>query len=167
MAILTVLHYPDIRLKTKAQNVAKITPEIHQLIDDMFETMYHDNGIGLAATQVNVPYRVIVMDIGGDKQNPYHFINPEILQREGTEMSEEGCLSVPGVYEKVCRAAKVSLRALNRDNEIVTLDAEGLLAVCIQHEIDHLDGTLFIDHLSPLKRDRAFKKMHKLFRRNI
>lgn len=167
MTVLTVLHYPDIRLKTKAEPVTDITPAIKTLVEDMFETMYHDNGIGLAATQVNVHLRVIVMDIAQDNKQKYHFINPEILEAHGTEVSEEGCLSVPGVYDKVSRSARIKVKALNIDNQEFILEAEGLLAVCIQHEIDHINGKLFIDHLSLLKRERALKKMEKLKYRTL
>ncbi|MBI5448065.1 MAG: peptide deformylase [Gammaproteobacteria bacterium] len=167
MAILPVLHYPDSRLKTIARPVEKVTTDIQRLVDDMFETMYHGKGIGLAATQVNVHQRVIVMDVQSTSHPPLHFINPEILDKQGEEISEEGCLSVPWVYEKVCRAAHLTVRALNKEGETFTLKAEGLLAICIQHEIDHLNGTLFIDYLSPLKKERAIKKMEKLKRRTI
>lgn len=167
MAILPVLHYPDSRLKKIASPVTEITPSITTLIDDMFETMYQGDGAGLAATQVNIHQRIIVIDMQASDSTPLHFINPEILEKQGMEPSEEGCLSVPLVYETVERAAYVKVRALNKHNESFTLEAKGRLAVCIQHEIDHLNGKLFIDYLSPLKKERALKKMAKLKRRTL
>lgn len=161
MAILTILEFPDERLRQKAKPVAKVDDAIRQLIDDMFETMYAAPGIGLAATQVNVQQRLLVLDISEEKNQPLALINPELLSREGQEESDEGCLSVPGVFEKVKRAEKIRVRALNRDGESFEMDADGLLAVCIQHEIDHLEGKLFVDYLSPLKRQLARKKVKK------
>jgi peptide deformylase len=161
MAILTILEFPDERLRKKAKPVASVDPAIRQLIDDMLETMYAAPGIGLAANQVNVQQRVIVLDISEEKNAPLAFVNPEVIAREGQEESDEGCLSVPGVYEKVKRAEKIRLRALDREGQPMEFEADGLLAVCIQHEIDHLEGKLFVDYLSPLKRQLARKKVRK------
>jgi len=161
MAILEILHYPDPRLREKARPVEAVDDEIRQLVDDMFETMYAAPGIGLASIQVNVPRRVVVIDVSEDREQPLCLINPEILERRGEETMEEGCLSVPGYYDKVTRADSVRVRALNRDGESFEMDAEGLLAVCIQHEIDHLDGKLFVDYLSSLQRQRVRKKLEK------
>ena len=152
MPILDILHFPDPRLRNKAKPVKQVDDAVRQFVDDMLETMYQAPGIGLAATQVNDPRRVVVIDISEDQSDPLCLINPEILQREGIEDMDEGCLSVPGIYERVTRADKIRVRALNRQGEICEFDAEGLLAVCIQHELDHLDGKLFIDYLSNLKR---------------
>jgi peptide deformylase len=161
MAILNILHYPDDRLRTRAQVVSQVNDPIRQLIDDMFDTMYTAPGIGLAATQVNVHQRVIVIDISEDKTQPLTFINPEILRRDGQQEYEEGCLSVPGFYEPVERAASIRVKALDRNGRLFELDAEGLLAVCIQHEMDHLEGKLFVDYISQLKRQRIRKKLIK------
>lgn len=161
MAILTILEFPDERLRQKAKSVEEVDDGIRKLIDDMFETMYAAPGIGLAATQVNVQRRLLVLDISEEKNQPLALINPELLTSEGQEESDEGCLSVPGVFEKVKRAEKIRVRALNRDGESFEMDADGLLAVCIQHEIDHLEGKLFVDYLSPLKRQLARKKVKK------
>ena len=161
MAILNILEFPDPRLRTIAKPVTVLDDALRQLIDDMFETMYEAKGIGLAATQVNVQRRLLVLDISEEKNQPLALINPELLTREGQEESDEGCLSVPGVFEKVKRAEKIRVRALNRDGESFEMDADGLLAVCIQHEIDHLEGKLFVDYLSPLKRQLARKKVKK------
>jgi len=161
MAILDILHFPDPRLRTVAQAVTNVDASVRQLIDDMFETMYSAPGIGLAATQVNVDKRVVVIDVSDDKEQPLCLINPEILELSGAEEMEEGCLSVPGVYETVQRAEQVRVRALDRDGQPFELEAAGLLAVCIQHEIDHLDGKLFVDYLSQLKRTRIRKKLEK------
>ncbi len=161
MAKLEILHFPDTRLRTRAQPVATVDAEVRCLVDDMFETMYAAPGIGLAATQVNVHRRVLVVDVSEEKDQPLTFINPEILDRQGTEEMEEGCLSVPGFYETVRRAERVRVRALDRDGKPFELETEGLLAVCIQHEIDHLDGKLFVDYISSLKRQRIRKKLEK------
>jgi len=161
MAILSILEFPDDRLRKKALPVAEVDQSIRQLVDDLFETMYAAPGVGLAATQVNVQQRVLVLDVSEQKNEPLCFINPEILQETGREESEEGCLSVPGIFEKVCRARKIVVRALNREGESFEIEAEGLLAVCIQHEIDHLNGILYIDYLSPLKREMLVKKSKK------
>lgn len=165
MAKLEILHFPDPRLRTQAHPVARVDAAIQRLVDDMFETMYAAPGIGLAATQVNVHQRLLVVDVSEDKNQPLTFINPEILQRDGVEEMEEGCLSVPGFYEKVQRAERIKVRALDVAGESFELEVDGLLAVCIQHEIDHLDGKLFVDYLSNLKRQRIRKKLEKA-RRN-
>ncbi len=161
MAILDVLHYPDPRLRTKATPVEAVDDALRQLVDDMFETMYDAPGIGLAATQVNVHKRVVVIDVSEDRSEPLCLINPEILERDGVEQMEEGCLSVPGYYDLVERAERIKVRALDRNGEPFELETDGLLAVCIQHEIDHLDGKLFVDYLSELKRKRVRKKLEK------
>jgi len=161
MAILEILHFPDTRLRNRAKPVEAVDASVRKLVDDMFETMYAAPGIGLAATQVNDARRVIVIDISDDKDQPICLINPEILETAGEESMDEGCLSVPGVYETVTRADRIKVRALNRDGESIVLETEGLLAVCIQHEMDHLEGKLFIDYLSNLKRQRIRKKLVK------
>jgi peptide deformylase len=161
MALLPILEFPDPRLRTKAAPVAEVDASIRKLIDDMFETMYAAPGIGLAATQVNVHKRVIVIDISEDRSAPIALINPEIVTREGTEETEEGCLSVPGVYDKVTRSERIRVRTLDRSGKQIEIDADGLLAVCIQHEMDHLEGKLFVDYLSELKRTRIRKKLEK------
>jgi peptide deformylase len=162
LSILTILEFPDERLRKKAEKVQAVDESIHKLVDDMFETMYESRGVGLAATQVNVHQRVIVIDVSEDKNAPLCLINPEIVERDGVEESEEGCLSVPGFFEKVRRAEHVRVKALNRDGQLFELEARDLLAVCIQHEMDHLDGKLFVDYLSPLKRQRIKKKLEKI-----
>ncbi|MDX3773932.1 peptide deformylase [Chromatiaceae bacterium AAb-1] len=161
MAVLKVLHYPDERLRTVAKPVAAVTPEIRQLVDDMLETMYDEKGIGLAATQVNVHLRVVVIDLSEERNQPMVFINPEITERTGEASYEEGCLSVPQNYAEVYRAEKVKVKAQDKDGNWFELEADGLLAICLQHELDHLIGKLFIDYLSPLKRDRIRKKLEK------
>jgi peptide deformylase len=161
MAILNILHFPDPRLRKVAQPVEGVDDTIRRLADDMLETMYAAPGIGLAATQVNVDKRVIVIDISEEKGQPLYLINPEIIELAGVEEMEEGCLSVPGVYEMVQRADQVRVRALGRDGKAFEMEVNELLAVCIQHEIDHLDGKLFVDYLSPLKRGRIRKKLEK------
>jgi peptide deformylase len=161
MAILDILHFPDHRLRNKAKPVSEVDDNLRQLIDDMFETMYDAPGIGLAAVQVNVPKRVVVIDISEERDQPLALVNPEILERRGEEEMDEGCLSVPGVYETVKRAEWIKLRALGRDGEPFEMETDGLLAVCVQHEIDHLDGKLFVDYLSNLKRQRIRKKLEK------
>jgi peptide deformylase len=161
MAILEILHFPDPRLRNKAKPVEKVDSVVSQLVDDMFETMYEAPGIGLAATQVNAAKRVIVIDVSEEHNQPLCLVNPEIMEREGEEQMEEGCLSVPGIFDKVTRAERVKIRALDRNGEPFELEADGLLAVCIQHEIDHLDGKLFVDYLSGLKRQRIRKKLEK------
>jgi peptide deformylase len=161
MARLTILEFPDPRLRTRAQPVEHVDGELRKLIDDMFETMYAAPGIGLAATQVNVHKRVLVIDISETRDQPLALVNPEVIQRQGIEETEEGCLSVPGIYDKVTRAERIRVRALDRTGKSIEMDADGLLAVCIQHEIDHLDGKLFVDYLSELKRTRIRKKLEK------
>lgn len=161
MALLEILHFPDPRLRTKAQPVERVDDDIRRIVDDMFETMYAAPGIGLAATQVNVHKRIIVIDISKEQNQPLVLINPEIIASSGEEEMEEGCLSVPGVYDTVRRADAVTVRALGRDGQPFELEADGLLAVCIQHEMDHLAGKLFVDYLSPLKRQRIKKKLEK------
>lgn len=161
MAVLHVLHYPDDRLRTVAKPVDSVSAEIQQLVADMLETMYAENGIGLAATQVNVHQRVVVIDVSEDRNEPMVFINPEIIARSGDTSYEEGCLSVPQSYAKVERAAEITVKALDKNGNPFELKADGLLAICLQHELDHLVGKLFIDYLSPLKRDRIRKKLEK------
>ena len=161
MAVLEVLHFPDLRLRKKALAVEKIDHSIEQLAEDMLETMYSQSGIGLAATQVNVQKRLIVIDLSTEEPNPMVLINPEIISASGTEEMQEGCLSVPDVYETVQRSEQIRVRYLTLANESVEIETDGLLAVCIQHEIDHLNGKLFIDYLSPLKRSRLLKKLEK------
>lgn len=161
MALLTILEFPDERLRKKASPVEVVNDSLRRLVDDMFETMYQAPGVGLAATQVNEQKRVIVIDVSEEKDSPLCLINPEITEKGGTEETEEGCLSVPGVFEKVRRAEKVKVRALDRQGKGFEMEADGLLAVCIQHEIDHLDGKLFVDYLSSLKRQRIRSKLEK------
>ena len=161
MAILQILQYPDERLHTVAQAVVEVTDKTRKLISDMAETMYAAPGIGLAATQVDVHQRVIVIDISEDKSQLLTLINPELLQSSGVSECEEGCLSVPGIYEKVRRASTVKVRALDGKGKEFTLDAEGLLAICIQHEMDHLQGKVFVDYLSFLKQTRIRSKLKK------
>ena len=165
MALLEILEYPDSRLRTVATPVAEVNDEIRQLVSDMFETMYMAPGIGLAASQVDFHQRVIVIDISEDQSEPLCFINPEILEATGVLSRDEGCLSVPDVYESVERAEHIRVRALDRDGKEFELEADELLAVCIQHEMDHLDGKLFVDYISPLKRQRLKKKLSKAKKR--
>ena len=161
MAKLEILHFPDDRLRKVAKPVSEVDDNIRQLVDDMFETMYEAPGIGLAATQVNVQKRVVVIDVSHEKEQPLCLINPEIIAKDGVEQHEEGCLSVPGIYETVERAEHIKVKALDRDGNPFELETGDLLAVCIQHEIDHLDGKLFVDYLSALKRNRIRKKLEK------
>ncbi|MGH8467903.1 MAG: peptide deformylase [Gammaproteobacteria bacterium] len=161
MAILDILHYPDPRLRIRAQPVPAVDDSVRRLVSDLFETMYAAPGIGLAATQVNVHRRVIVVDVSERRDQPWCFINPRVTGTEGREQTEEGCLSVPGVFETVERAERIQVQALNAQGEAINLAADGLLAVCIQHEIDHLEGKLFVDYLSILKRNRLRKKLEK------
>jgi len=161
MAVLTILEYPDPRLRKVAAPVAAFTPEVERLVRDMAETMYAAPGIGLAATQVDVHKRIIVMDISEARDVLRVFVNPEIVFSEGEAEREEGCLSVPGYYDKVTRAARVRVRAQDARGEPFELDAEGMLAVCIQHEMEHLVGKVFVDHLSPLKQARLAAKLRK------
>lgn len=161
MALLSILEFPDDRLRTVARSVDQVNDEIRSILDDMLETMYDAPGIGLAATQVNVHQRMIVIDVSEEKDQPLYLINPEITQLDGVEKMEEGCLSVPGIYETVSRADHITVKALGYDGKEFSMQADELLAVCIQHEIDHLDGKLFVDYLSPLKRNRIKKKLEK------
>jgi peptide deformylase len=162
MAKLTILEFPDPRLRTRAAPVAVVDDAIRTLIDDMLETMYAAPGVGLAATQVNVHKRVLVVDVTQEQDRPLAFVNPEIIEREGATEAEEGCLSVPGIFDKLStRSARVVVRALGRDGKPFELEADGLLAICIQHEMDHLEGKLFVDYLSELKRTRIRKKLEK------
>jgi len=161
MAILNILHFPDERLRTRAIPVAKVTDDHRTLISNMLETMYDAPGIGLAATQINFHEQILVIDISEEKNQPIVLINPEILEKEGDQEFDEGCLSVPGIYETLHRAEKVRVKALNKEGESFEMTAEGLLAVCIQHEMDHLQGKLFVDYLSQLKKQRIRKKLEK------
>lgn len=161
MALRTILEFPDPRLRTRAQRVTQFDEQLALLIDDMFETMYAAPGIGLAATQVDVHQRLIVIDLSEDRSGQLVVINPEILSREGEATMEEGCLSVPGYFDEVQRAARVRLRAQDRTGAIFEMDCDELLAACVQHEIDHINGRLFVDYLSDLKRDRVRKKLDK------
>jgi peptide deformylase len=167
MAILPILVYPDDRLHTVAAPVAQVDDKIRRLIKDMAETMYAAPGIGLAATQVNVHQRLLIIDISDTHDDLRVFINPEIIARSGEAECEEGCLSVPGVFEMVRRSERVTVRALDARGQPFTLDAEGLLAVCVQHEIDHLDGKVFVEYLSRLKRNRISSKLEKQQRRAL
>lgn len=161
MAKLTVLQYPDERLRTVATQVDTVDDELRGKIDDMFETMYESQGVGLAATQVDFHKRLFVTDCSEDQNEPLVFINPEITESKGHFTNDEGCLSFPNVFAKVERAEQITVSAINRDGEQFSMEAEGLLAICIQHEIDHLDGKLFVDYLSPLKQNRIRKKLEK------
>jgi peptide deformylase len=161
MSRLTILEYPDPRLRTRARPVEQFDAALGRLIDDMFETMYEAPGIGLAASQVDVHRRLIVMDVSEDRSQPLVFINPEILSREGSAKNEEGCLSVPGVFDDVQRAARIRVRAQDRTGAPFERDLDGVVAVCVQHEMDHLEGKLFVDYLSDMKRDRIRKKLDK------
>ena len=161
MALLPILRYPDSRLHTVAAPVTEVDDKIRKLVADMAETMYEAPGIGLAATQVDVHKRIVVIDVSEDKSGLMALINPEILERSGEQVCEEGCLSVPGIYEKVSRAERVKVRALNEKGESFEFEADGLLAVCVQHEIDHLDGKVFVEYLSQLKLGRIKSKLAK------
>ena len=161
MAIRTILEFPDQRLRTRALPVTKFDAELGQLVDDLFETMYAAPGIGLAASQVDVHKRVLVIDISDNRDQPRVYINPQILSREGEEETEEGCLSVPGIFDEVIRASKIRLRWQDRTGTVSEEAFDGMMAVCIQHEMDHLDGKLFVDYLSDLKRQRIRKKLEK------
>ncbi len=161
MPILNILEYPDPRLRTKASEVTEVDDSIRTLIDNMFETMYAAPGIGLAASQVNVHKRIIVVDVSENSDEPHAFINPTLTLEGDTIEAQEGCLSVPEIYENVDRSERVHVNAIDRNGDAFTLTAEGLLAVCIQHECDHLDGRLFVDYLSTLKRNRIRKKLEK------
>ncbi len=161
MAKLKILEFPDPRLRTKATPVVEVDDQLRNLVADMFETMYDAPGIGLAATQVDVHKRLLVVDISADRDQPHVLINPEILEKDGVTVTDEGCLSVPGYFEEVERAEHIKVRFLNTDGDEIEMEATGLLAVCIQHEIDHLDGKLFVDYLSEAKRTRIRKKLVK------
>jgi len=161
MALLNILHFPDTRLRTVAKPVTEFDAELKQLVSDMFETMYEAPGIGLAATQVDRHIRLLVMDVSEGRDRPRSLINPQIIASDGEEEMDEGCLSVPGFYEKVSRAERIRVRAQNTDGEVSEFEAEGLEAVCIQHEMDHLEGRLFVDYLSSLKRNRIRSKLVK------
>jgi len=161
MSVLTVLHYPDDRLRTIAKPVTEFNEKLSQLVADMIETMYAENGIGLAATQVNIHQRVVVIDLSEERNQPQVFINPEIISKSGDTTYEEGCLSVPQNYANVERAEEVTVKAQDTEGNPFEVNANGLLAICLQHELDHLVGKLFIDYLSPLKRDRIRKKLEK------
>ena len=164
MSILTILEFPDDRLRKKAAAVKTVDDKTKKLIDDMLETMYRAKGVGLAATQVNVQQRIIVIDISEEKNTPLCLVNPEIIEKDGVKESEEGCLSVPGFYEKVKRCEHIRVKALNREGQPIEFDARDLLAVCVQHEMDHLEGKLFVDYLSSLKRQRIKTKLEKIHR---
>lgn len=167
MAILPILHYPDPRLRNRALPVGRVDEEIRTLLDDMLETMYEAPGIGLAAPQVNISKRVIVIDISEERNQPLYLVNPEIVLHRGETQMEEGCLSVPYIYEPVERAEWIKVRALRHDGQAFEMEAEGLLAVCIQHEVDHLEGKLFVDYLSEIKRSRIRKKLEKFRRKTL
>lgn len=162
MSLLQVLHFPDERLRTVAKPVKEVDAKIQRIVDDMFETMYHEEGIGLAATQVNVHQRIIVIDVSENRDQRLVLINPELLEKSGETGIEEGCLSVPEQRALVHRAERVKIRALDRDGNPFELEADDLLAICIQHEMDHLIGKLFVDYLSPLKRQRIRQKLEKM-----
>lgn len=164
MSILNILEYPDPRLRTKAKPVSRVDDDVRRLIDDMLETMYDAPGIGLAASQVDVHQRIIVVDVSENRDDPHAFINPELTLLGGRVETEEGCLSVPGFYEPVTRAEEIRVKALGRDGQPLEMEAQGLLAVCIQHECDHLEGKLFVDYVSNLKRNRIRKKLEKQHR---
>ncbi|EGR9020672.1 peptide deformylase [Vibrio parahaemolyticus] len=166
MSVLQVLTFPDDRLRTVAKPVDAVTPEIQKIVDDMIETMYDEEGIGLAATQVDIHKRIVVIDISETRDEPMVLINPEILEKRGEDGIEEGCLSVPGARALVPRAAEVTVKALDRDGKEFTFEADDLLAICVQHELDHLQGKLFVDYLSPLKRKRIQDKLAKIKRYN-
>ncbi len=167
MALLPILHYPDPRLHTRASPVMEVDAEIRKLVDDMAETMRAAAGIGLAATQVNVHKRLIVLDVSEDQQHLQVFINPKLLSRDGSQEREEGCLSVPGIYERVTRAEHIVVEALDRDGKPFTLETDGLLATCIQHEMDHLEGKVFVEYLSQLKQNRIKTKLRKRARETL
>ncbi|SJN56603.1 peptide deformylase [Vibrio ruber] len=166
MSVLQVLTFPDERLRTVAKPVQEVTPEIQKFVDDMIETMYEEDGIGLAATQVDFHQRIVVIDVSETRDQPRVLINPEIIEKRGEDGIEEGCLSVPGARALVPRAAEVTVRALDRDGKEFTFEADDLLAICVQHELDHLQGKLFVDYLSPLKRKRIKEKLEKIKRAN-
>ncbi len=166
MSLLNVLIYPDDRLRIVAKPVEKVTPEIQKIVDDMLETMYDEEGIGLAATQVDIHQRIIVIDVSEERDQPLVLINPEFVEKGGEDGIEEGCLSVPGARALVPRSATVKIKAIDRNGDAYELDADELLAICIQHEMDHLEGKLFVDYISPLKRQRIQQKLEKIKRFN-
>ncbi|SIO95568.1 peptide deformylase [Vibrio spartinae] len=166
MSVLQVLTFPDERLRTVAKPVQEVTPEIQKFIDDMIETMYEEDGIGLAATQVDFHQRIVVIDVSETRDQPRVLINPEIIEKRGEDGIEEGCLSVPGSRALIPRAAEVTVRALDKDGKEFTFEADDLLAICVQHELDHLQGKLFVDYLSPLKRKRIKERLEKIKRAN-
>jgi peptide deformylase len=161
MSVLTIIEFPDPRLRTRAEPVTLFDAELKQFVADMFETMYDANGVGLAATQVNVHQRVLVADMSDGRDQPLALINPEILEKDGSQVYQEGCLSFPGIYADVTRALKIKVRASDADGKEIVVEADGPLAVCIQHEMDHLAGKVFVDHLSPLKRTMLLKRLEK------
>ncbi|MGD9107763.1 MAG: peptide deformylase [Gammaproteobacteria bacterium] len=167
MTLRKILHYPNPKLRNIAESVDKVDADIKRLVDDMFETMYEDNGIGLAATQIGIDLRIFVVDIQDNKQKPRAFINPVIIEKTDEQQCPEGCLSVPGVYAKVKRANIIAVEALDRDGKKFTLQADGLLSAAIQHELDHLDGKLFIDRLSSVKKQLIKSKLKKLQKANL
>jgi peptide deformylase len=167
MALLTVLQYPDPRVHDVAVPVAEIDEKIRRMVNDMFETMYDHNGVGLASIQVNIKQRIVVMDVSDDRKNPICAINPEIIYSEKIQTEFEGCLSYPGVYEKIERPFKAKFRALDIDGKPYEMEGEGLFAACIHHEVDHLNGRLFVQRLSRLKQDRARKKLEKIRRQTL
>ncbi|ARU92451.1 peptide deformylase [Tatumella citrea] len=164
MSVLQVLHFPDERLRTVAAPVKEVNKDIQRIVDDMFETMYAEEGIGLAATQVDIHQRIIVIDVSENREQQLVLINPELLEQSGETGIEEGCLSIPEQRALIPRSERVKIRALNREGETYELETDGLLAICIQHEMDHLMGKLFVDYLSPLKRQRIRQKLEKLAR---
>lgn len=166
MSVLQILHFPDERLRITAKPVKEVDAKIQQIVDDMFETMYAEEGIGLAATQVNIHQRIIVIDVSENRDERLALINPELLEKSGETGIEEGCLSIPDQRALVPRAEKVKIRALDREGNSFELEADDLLAICIQHEMDHLVGVLFVDYLSPLKRQRIRQKMEKMAKLN-
>lgn len=168
MSILNILEFPDPRLRTQAKPVDEVNDAVRAIIDDMFETMYDASGIGLAATQVNIHKQIVVMDLSEEKNDPLVFINPEVIvNADDTLPYDEGCLSVPGFYETVDRPSNILVKALDKNGEPFELEPDGLLAVCIQHELDHLNGKLFVDHISPIKRQRIRKKLEKIQRQRV
>jgi peptide deformylase len=167
MALLSVLQFPDPNLRLKAQPVAQVDTAIKQIVADMFETMYEQGGVGLAATQVDIQQRIITIDVSDERNQPLCLINPIIIAQEGEVFEQEGCLSFPGVYDGVKRAANIQFQAQDVNGDSYTLAADGLLAICVQHEIDHLEGILFIDHLSRLRQERMRAKLTKIRRRTL
>jgi peptide deformylase len=167
MTLRKILHFPNPKLHHIAKSIENVDTEIKRLVDDMFETMYEDNGIGLAATQLGIDLRVFIVDVNIDPKQPLTFINPTIIEKSGEQKCQEGCLSLPGIYAEVKRADKIKIEALNREGKSFTMQADGLLSICIQHEVDHLDGKLFIDHLSSLRKQLIRNKLKKLRKHNL